>query len=471
MMKTLRDLINVDGPTAEVLLTPEPKLVCGPVQILSWGKAIELVLGDKRLRLYRDIPVNPRTDPVTKDWILVDPDCFISGIAAFARLESGQTFMVGRGNDSLDKIFEFPKSVKRRHLELANDNGEIIIKPLASDEKSYICSVPENEDVDWLSARRVKNLKRLRTIFGGPIELLEAKEAMAIVEQVHALLVDEAYRPKDSESRPGGLLDLPVEPTPIIIGDVHAQIDNLLKILSQDGYLDALEGGDAYLLFLGDVVHREGDGELEEMDTSLLTLDLLFKLKIHLPKNVFYLRGNHESFDGEIGKGGVPQALLLWQHSRKLRGKKYAERLAECFDLLAYLARSKDFIACHAGPPRRKVSLRKLIDIKQHPMLARDLMWNRLRRTGHPGGYGKRDVKALREALGAKKDTPFIVSHSPLSQTGAIWTDVGEVPGHHVVFSADPNKLAIFIRSGHEMMPLEYPGEPLLNFVNGFEDD
>jgi hypothetical protein len=114
------------------LLTPEPKLVCGPVQILSWGKAIELVLGDKRLRLYRDIPVNPRTDPVTKDWILVDPDCFISGIAAFARLESGQTFMVGRGNDSLDKIFEFPKSVKRRHLELANDNGEIIIKPLAS---------------------------------------------------------------------------------------------------------------------------------------------------------------------------------------------------------------------------------------------------------------------------------------------------------------------------------------------------
>jgi hypothetical protein len=471
MQKTLRDLINVGDPAAEALLTAEPKLVCGPVRVLSWGRAIELVLGNKRLRLYRDIPVNPRTDLVTKDWILVEPDCFTSGIAGFARLKSGQTLMVGRGNDSLDKIFGFPKSVKRRHLDLVNDNGEIIIKPLASDEKSYLCSVPENENVDWLSARRVKNLKRLRTIFGGPIELLEPGQAMAILEQIHAILIDEAYRPKDSENRPGGLLDLPGEPTPIIIGDLHAQLDNLLKILSQDGYLDALERGDAYLLFLGDIVHREGDSELEEMDSSLLILDLVFKLKIHFPKNLFYLRGNHEIFDDEVGKGGVPQARLLWQRCRELRGKKYAERLAECFDLLAYLAKSKDFIACHAGPPRREVSLQKLIDIKRHPMLERDLVWNRLRRTGHPGGYGKRDVKALRKALSAKKDTPFIVSHSPLMQTGAIWTDVGGVPGHHIMFSANPNKLAVFVRSRNEMIPLEYPGEPLLSFVNGFEDD
>ena len=163
-----------------------------------------------------------------------------------------------------------------------------------------------------------------------------------------------------------GLLDLPGEPTPIIIGDLHAQLDNLLKILSQDGYLDALECGDAYLLFLGDIVHREDDGELEEMDSSLLVLDLVFKLKIHFTKNVFYLRGNHEIFDDKVGKGGVPQARLLWQRCRERRGTKYAERLAECFDLLAYVAKTKDFIACHAGPPRREASLRTRLRQKGH---------------------------------------------------------------------------------------------------------
>jgi hypothetical protein len=238
-----------------------------------------------------------------------------------------------------------------------------------------------------------------------------------------------------------------------------------------DGHLDALERGDAYLLFLGDTVHREGEGELEEMDSSLLTLDLLFKLKVHLPRNVFFLRGNHESFDREVGKGGVPQARLLWQHTRAVRGKKYAKRLAEYFDLLACLARSQDFIACHGGPPRRKVSLRSLIDIHENPQLGHELVWNRLRRTGRPDGYAKRDVKTFREALGAKKDTPVIVSHTPLSATGTTWTDAGEIPGHHIMFSANPEKLAIFVRSGCYMIPLEFPGEPLLDFVNALEAD
>ena len=98
-------------------------------------------------------------------------------------------------------------------------------------------------------------------------------------------------------------------------------------------------------------------------------------------------------------------------------------------------------------------------------------MWNRLRRTGRPEGYAKRDVKMLREAVGAKKDTPFIVSHTPLSRTGAVWTDAGEIPGHHILFSANPNKLAIFVRSGHDMIPLEYPGEALLDFTNALDLD
>ena len=261
-------------------------------------------------------------------------------------------------------------------------------------------------------------------------------------------------------------MELPADRTPIIVGDIHAQLDNLLKILSLDGYLDALEQDKAYFLFLGDLVHREGDGELEEMSSSLLTLDLLYKLKAEFPKNVFFLRGNHESFDDEVGKAGIPQGRLLWKHARNLRGKKYAKLLEECFDSLAYVAQSEDFVACHAGPPRQKVSREKIIGINDHPALANQLIWSRMRRTGRLGGYAKSDVKTLRASLGIKKDTPFLVSHTPLSRSDAFWLDAGEIPGHHIIFSANPEKSAVFVRSGKEMIPLELPGEALLDFAN-----
>ena len=135
------------------------------------------------------------------------------------------------------------------------------------------------------------------------------------------------------------------------------------------------------------------------------------------------------------------------------------------------MATSKDFVACHAGPPRSKTSVQSLIAIRDNPSLARELVWNRLRRTGRPDGYAKGDVKKLRIALGAEKDTPFVVSHTPLSRTDAIWTDAGEIPGHHVMFSANPDKLGVFIRDQRTLIPLEYPGEPLIEFVNGLKVD
>ena len=404
MLKKLRGLL-AGGKIAEAALSPEPSQIKQPVRVRSGGKAIELALGKQTLRLYPETPISS-TDG-GKNWIIVEPERFCSGVAGFARLERDQTALVGRGNTFLDSIFGFPKSVAQRHLALLNDAGEVVIKPLDGDKKTQLSSVPEGQDVGWLAKRRLKALRTLRSIFGGPILLLPPDEAMAALDQALAVLGDEAFRPRNSHDRPGGLLDLPKSPIPIVVGDIHAQLDNLLRILCQDGLLDGLKSGDVYMLFLGDTVHREGDGELEEMDSSLLTLDLLCKLKARFPRNVFLLRGNHESFSADVGKGGVPQGRLLWQHCRERRGKKYAKRLVEFFDHLAYFAMSEDFLACHAGPPRSKVTVRKLIDIEEHPTLARELVWNRLRRTGRPDGYAKKDVKVLRASLGAESDTPF----------------------------------------------------------------
>jgi hypothetical protein len=341
--------------------------------------------------------------------------------------------------------------------------------PLDGEAYTAVSCVDDPDEVHRLSDRRLKGLKRLRRIFGGPIELLAEDEARATLEQVIQIFQDEAGRPKDSRGQPGGILELPGKQTPILVGDVHAQIDNFLTVLSAGGTLDALRRGDAYLLMLGDAVHRETEGELDEMDSSLLILDLIFKLKIHFPNNVFYLRGDHESFDEEVSKGGVPQGQLLQARARELRGKHYAKQLATCFELLPYVALSDDFIACHAGPPRRKVSRQRLIDIRDHPKLARDLLWNRLQRPSRLDGYTKKDVKAFRAALGADKHTPLIVAHTRLSQSETVWTDAGKIKNHHIVFTANTDKLAVFIRAEQAMVPLEYPVEPLLNLVNGLD--
>lgn len=433
---------------------PEPSTIEKAIRVQNGDDGFVLSMGKQLLCAYPERSAEGGPDVHGMDWILLDPDRYFSSVAAFARLKNGEELLVGRDNYRLDRIFGFPKSVARRHLILANANGRIVIKPQDDEGKTKISATPAGLEGAQIATREKENLSELRDIYGGNIELLETLGAMATLDDVLAILSHEAYRQKNAQGFPGGLLTPPDAPTPIIVGDTHAQIDNLVTVLVQWGVLKGLSRGDVYLLLLGDFVHREGSGELEEMDSSLLALDLLFKLKVAFPERVFFLRGNHENFGNDVGKGGVPQGKLLWSRARELRGKKYARRLAQCFDQLAYVAKTSDYIACHGGPPRQKISASKLINLEEYPKVARDLVWNRLRRTGWPDGYSKRDVKLFREGLGAEKETPFIVSHTPLSRDDSVWLDAGGIAGHHIIFSANPKAPAVMLRGEGGMVPL-----------------
>ena len=455
--------------SGEHRVTPpaKPLPVRNRIVIEHGDQPFRLILGKQELHFHPETALAGTGKPAAKDWLVIDPQNFYSTISGFARIRRGETVLVGRGNQEWDRLLGFPKSVVKRHLKISNNKGDLALKPLDPDGETAFAGMANSDDAGRFEALRMKNLKRLRKIFGGPVGMLEPDAALETLKNVNAILYDEAYRPRDWKGRPGGVLDLPGELTPIIVSDLHARVDNLLKVLSENNFLDGLMAGTACLIFLGDAVHSELDGELEDMDSSVLIMDLILNLKERFPANVFYLRGNHDSFSPEVGKGGVPQGVLLRKRLRELRGKAYERRMALFFESLAYVARTPDFIACHAGPPRSEVAFEKLVNVRRHRELATDLVMGRLKQARFPTGYSKSEVKKFRRSLGVDKALPFLVGHSPLSRNETVWLNAGEIENFHIFFSALPHCLGVFVRTGGVMVPLCYPGEPLLDLVNG----
>ena len=455
-----RGLFTSDNAVTELSQKPQPLL--SRAQLSPCGRAVLLNLGPRELVLHCEQGEGPMDSEVPACWLLEEPDRGQGGLRGFIRIRPGQKLLVGRADDKVQRLLDLPSSLPRRHVELHNDQGSLAVRNLAPDHPATLALGRAQSTPAQRRARRLTLLSRLGDVYGGPLQALDAGDALACTQAVGTLLRDEAYRPKDSRGLPGGLLQLPVSRVPVVLGDLHARLDNLLRILCEDGCLDALERGDAYILLLGDTVHREDASGLQEMDSSILMLDFLCRLKLRFPDGFFWLRGNHESFDEDVGKGGVPQGMLLRQRLQECRGEAYVEALTDLFDRLPYVARSDDFIACHGGPPRGAVSMTKLVEIHEHPELAREFLWVRPQRPSQPAGFRKRDVARLRAALGVAKDAVAIIGHTPLTDDGVLWMDAAGIPGLHVIYAARDISVPVFTRLPGGMGTLEYSTEPLL---------
>lgn len=441
------------------------RLTGGSVRVPIRGFPIELVLGDngKRLQMYPEYPLRIRgkAKPRRPNILIRDPGHSATAISGFIRLEPGHKLTLGRHDPRQQILFNYPDAVALRHLRLTHEGDAVVFKDKTS-VGTYLAPLPNEEKTQRLSC-----LQRVLEIFGGPLKPLPKAEAMTLIEEVNRLMEQEACRARDSRGLPGGLLRLPAGPAPIVVADLHARVDNLLVILSRSGFLQALEQGKAYLVIIGDAVHSERDGELEQMDDSILIMDLIFRLKLRFPEHFFFLRGNHDSFSEEISKGGVPQGLLWRRALNKARGKDYRKAMQRYYDLLPYAVVSPDFCATHAAPPTRKISLDMLVEVHNHRGLIPELINNRMRRSSRPGGYTKGDVRRFRQALDLPPETPFIVGHTPIDRTGTYWLDIGGITNHHVLYSANETWVGAFTRIGGEMWPVKYPCERLLRLING----
>ncbi len=465
LVRELRKLFYGALRSATQELTTDPRLLAGECHPSFTDKPIELRLGDRELRLYPEDVLGADSSPA-RSWILVDEDRYFTTVAGFARIGPGESFLLGRDNDTCQALFDFTRQVKRRQLEIENKDGLITLRRLDGESETLVSYDDDPRESEKPRAERLASLSQICQLFGGPIALMPPEKALASVHQVNEILRREPHRPRDSADQPGGVIELPDGLSPVIVGDLHARLDNLLRVLSDPGFLPALRAGQACLVLLGDTIHPEGDEDLEHMDSSLLILDLIFRLKIEFPANVHCLRGNHESFALHVGKAGVPQGALFRRRARELRGPAYETALADFFESLPYVIRSRSFVACHGGPPRRSVSLENLINIRAHPRLLKELMWNRVKRPNYIAGYSERDVEAFKRTLGAKSETPLIVGHTPLTHDETLWLEAGGIQNHHILHGAHPEKMAVFAGIHGNMIPLEYPTEPLIEIAN-----
>ena len=440
--------------------------------IKDYPLQINLYPDSKTLHLYPEPSLTHDGDGVTtNNYILFDPDKFYSDICGFYRLQDEDTITLGGGDPEQRAILNFPPDTPARKLSIGIEDGWLTFQSPIPDPSPCIAPLLQDKKVRRVIDWRHNKLRRLKEIFGDPIALLPPDEAIALLQEVNEILEREKYRPRDKDGRPGGVVALPDESTVIIVGDLHARVDNLLAVLSQNNFLEALEAGHATLVILGDGVHPDGDTALDDMESSMLMMDLIFKLKIRFPKQLFYVRGNHDSFSEDIAKQGIPQGLIWERTLKKQRGKDYKNEMKRFYELLPYVVFSRHFVACHAAPPVSSTSLNKLINIRKNPKLYKELADNRLRKESRPSGYSGSDVKRFRKCLDLAKKTPVIVGHTPMSLDDTLWENVNDIENHYVVYSSDSKWVGLMAQIGDRLYPFRYPVEPMMSIINAVPDE
>lgn len=466
----LKYLFRKKYPIKWLTLTDIPQELNAAARIAHDGKSFELRIGQITLRVLPEIALGVKKKAAHKNWTISSKQgCSTRAINGFMRVQVGETVVIGHDNPEYADLFDFDDTVAKRHISISNRRGDLVLAPLSVDKKSKVARLDELDHREQIETGRYKALLDIRNIYGQEIVPLVPHKALETIRTVNELMLKEPYRALNTDGKPGGLVEVPATTTPVIVGDLHAQVDNLLKILTENCLLDCLRMKTATLILLGDTIHSEVSGEMDSFDSSMLMLDILFMLKIRFPKNFFYLRGNHESFSPEISKNGFLQGEIFKEILVEYRGNDYANEVQRFFNSLPYLVCSDDFIACHAGPPRWETTKDELVNISNNEKLINELTHNRLSQPNHLAGYSKGDVKRLRKALGQSSKCRLIVGHSPMDPFGSHWMNVGGIKQHHVIYSGHSRGPSVIIRSRKNFMPVSFPAEPLTDLINNLK--
>ncbi|MEM4713897.1 MAG: metallophosphoesterase family protein [Candidatus Bathyarchaeia archaeon] len=157
----------------------------------------------------------------------------------------------------------------------------------------------------------------------------------------------------------------------LIIGDLHGDLESLIEILTRSNFLNKLnQNSNATIIFLGDYGDR-GPLSAEVYYTIL-------KLKLHFPRQVILMRGNHEGPEDLLAS---PHDLP-WQLQAKF-GNVWQEAYKEIFKLFKCLYNAvvveERYLMVHGGVPPQAKNLEDLAHAhERHPKesLLEDILWS-----------------------------------------------------------------------------------------------
>ena len=288
------------------------------------------------------------------------------------------------------------------------------------------------------------------------------------LESVIASFQNFPGRPSARDGKPGGLVELPPDRAVLVVGDLHANLPHLKLILENDDNRRRIASGERTLVLVGDLVHDEQTGRMKNMDTSVEIFTYTIGLMAECPKNVVYLRGNHDSFDERLIKSGIFQGKEFKAAMKAHLGEAYVEAAERFFAALPLFVLGDGFVVAHAGPVRGGASREELIEVRHHPQIFHQLIWNRVnefRGTPSSREYGAEDVAASLAVLGLNPDTFFLVGHNPMWSTGlktGVWTDVMGIKNHHIIYSSYGSRAPYFLLDRGKLETRYTAAEPAL---------
>jgi len=179
-----------------------------------------------------------------------------------------------------------------------------------------------------------------------------------------------------------------------IVGDVHGQYYDLLRLFEYGGFPP-----EANYLFLGDYVDRGKQ--------SLETVCLLLAYKVKFPENFFLLRGNHEC-------ASINRIYGFYDECKRRYSIKLWKTFTECFNTLPVSAIVDEKILCmHGGlsPELKNFDLiRRIVrptDVPDTGLLC-DLLWSDPDKD--ISGWGEND-RGVSYTFGPDVVTKFLNKH------------------------------------------------------------
>jgi len=296
-------------------------------------------------------------------------------------LSHNGNYSVGRGDGS--SLLLNDSTVSRQHGWLHVEGQDLWVQDSGSTNGTRIDGRPI-EPGKWVpvpSSARLSfgtlSFNVTGALVGGPLGALLAQATKTTLETEEVYNASLAGAARALEGQPA-IVDLPRGVPTLVLSDLHARRDFLVKALSHEvggeKVIDLLKAGKVNVVCIGDGMHAEGRAQDrwllaeqdalanrhsnaldQEMVEGLGTMKMVMDLKSQFPANFHFLRGNHDEVKGNFCKYSrmVGESALVKDWMVETYGEDFLEKYAAFEESLPLVARGDGFVYSHAAPGGR----------------------------------------------------------------------------------------------------------------------